>query len=329
MKYQTLTLVMLAGAALTLGALGWSQRVAVQEVLAQNQDARALYAQIEAHTRQLRDSPQDASLWYNRGVLRAQAGEDTSALADLKRALALTPNDPESLYNLAWVEMRLGQNKAALKHLTALLQMQPKHLDARWNRAWLQQALKNQAAAQRDYRFIETHLQKQLKPLEKAELAALLQKPAAAAAAYALALKKQPGQPKALLGQARSLLALKQAAGAEPLLAAAVQQRLNPAQKADLLRLRAEMALLQKKPQMALADYLSLRQSEPPNPRLELQIASLMAELGQESEAQTYLIRALKQAPHLQKDPLLQGRAFFRLRRLPEVQTLLAGSKAP
>jgi tetratricopeptide (TPR) repeat protein len=326
-KYKTLTRLLLLGSALTLGALGWSQRGAVQEVLARNQDSQAVYAQIQTHTRRLQDSPQDASLWYNRGVLRAQAGDNKAAAADLKRALELEPHDTDGLYNLAWVELRQGQNKVALKHLTQLLQIEPHHLDARWNRAWLQQRLKNQAAALHDYRFIEKYLQKQLKPLEKAELAALLQKPAVAAAAYALALKKEPGQPDALLGRARSLLALKQVSEAEPVLAKAFQQRLNPTQKADLLTLRAELALLQKKPQLALADYLSLRQYEPQNARLELQIASLMAQLGQESQAQEHLTRALKMAPDLQKDPLLQGREFFRLRRLPEVQALLGGSK--
>ncbi len=326
-KYKTLTRLLLLTSALTLGGLGWSQRGAVQAVLAQNQVSQAVYAQIQTHTQRLQDSPQDAALWYNRGVLRAQAGDDKAAAADLKRALELEPNDPDGLYNLAWVELRQGQNKGALKHLTQLLQIDPHHLDARWNRAWLQQRLKNPAAAAHDYRFIEKHLQKQLKPLEKAELAALLQKPAVAAAAYALALKKDPGQPDALLGRARSLLALKQAQAAEPVLAEAFQQRLNPTQKAELLKLRAEMALLQKKPQMALADYLSLRQYEPQNARLQLQIASLMAQLGQESQALDHLIRALKQAPDLQKDPLFQGREFFRLRRLPELQALLGGGK--
>jgi len=327
-RYQTLTRLLLLGSALTLGALAWAQRGAVQAVLAHSQASQAVYAQIQTHTRHLQDSPQDASLWYNRGVLRAQIGEDNAAAADLSRALALSPDDRDSLYNLAWVELRQGHNKAALKHLNRLLQMDPHHLDARWNRAWLQQQLKNPAAAAHDYRFIEKHLQKQLKPLEKAELAALLQKPAVAAAAYALALKTEPGQPAALLGRARSLLALKQAQAAEPVLAEAFQQRLNPTQKAELLKLRAEMALLQKKPQLALADYLSLRQYEPQNARLQLQIASLMAQLGQETQAQEYLIQALKQAPDLQKDLLFQERAFFRLRRLPEVQALLAGKKA-
>lgn len=329
-RYQTLTRLMLLGTALTLGGLGWSQRGGLQAFLQKRQAIQAVYAQIEEHTRQLRDSPQDALLWYNRGVLRAQtAGLEQAALADLKRAHQLEPEDPETLYNLAWLELRLGQNPAALKHLTRLLQIDPYHLDGRWNRAWLQQQLKNPQAAQQDYRFIQKKLSKKLSPLEKAQLAALLNRPKEAAEAYAQALKKSPGQLDALLGRARSLVVLQQFAAAEPILAEAFKQPLSPEQRAELLKLRAEVALSQKKPDSALKDYLSLLQLQPQNARLQLQIAGLLAQAGQEGQAVNYLTQALKRAPALKQDPLLQERAFARLRRLPELQGLLKASAPP
>jgi tetratricopeptide (TPR) repeat protein len=355
LKQKTLIRLLLLGTITTLSFLAWSQREIALAAWQNRQEEQSRWAEIQAQTDLLANSPKDAEAWFNRGVLHCHVEAYLPARNDFEQALKLEPNDPETIYNLAWVQLRLKKNSEALKNLNHLLQVEPFHLDGRWNRAWLYQKLKNKQAAQADYTFLEKHLATKMAPMDRAQLALVQQKPAQAAQAYAQALKKEPQNTRALLGRARSFMAMKQTEAAQKDLNQALALKNTPEQQAELFHLRAQVNEQTNKPEAALADYSQALQSNPSqilfraraelylaqkkipealadfqnalkldakNAHLELKIARLQASLGKNAEAIAYLKQALEHQPQLQPEAL-NSREFSRLRSDPLFQALL------
>lgn len=354
MKYQTLIRLLLLGTALTLGILLWSQGSYLTASVQQWQAQRSLYLQLKRYDQLVANSPLDARTWYNRGVLRVQAGELHAALQDFQQALKLAPYDADTLYNVAWVQIVLGKHQAALRNLNRLLEQYPNHLDGRWNRAWLYQQLQQPKQADLDYRWLKQHAT-QLDVEAQAQLAVHLHQPQKALALYNQILKRNPQHLKALLERARLLLKQNQPEAAlqdvqqglrvkpqaelyqlqaQALLAlkrwdealVAYSQALNLQPSAELYQARADLYLERRQSEQALADYRKALDLSPHQAHLQLKLARLYAQRGQTQEALHALQAALRLKPGLKKE-ILATREFLSLRRVPEFQQLLKASE--
>lgn len=73
----------------------------------------------------LEKTPQDADLWIDRAIARAEAERFWDALADLDRAAALAPARPEPHVYRASAHKALGQPRAALLDLERALELRP------------------------------------------------------------------------------------------------------------------------------------------------------------------------------------------------------------
>jgi tetratricopeptide (TPR) repeat protein len=86
--------------------------------------------QIAYLTRKIEKSPQDATLFNERGMLYRQKGDYDHAISDLTRALDLLPAMSRAYYNRAWVYLDLGQSDKALMDVEKALEGEPALGDA-------------------------------------------------------------------------------------------------------------------------------------------------------------------------------------------------------
>jgi tetratricopeptide (TPR) repeat protein/ferredoxin len=73
----------------------------------------------------LRQSPDDASALYYRGVLATQAGDADGAVAFLRRAIAADASRPEAHYQLGYVLVASGNPRAAIPSLEQAIALAP------------------------------------------------------------------------------------------------------------------------------------------------------------------------------------------------------------
>jgi tetratricopeptide (TPR) repeat protein len=92
-----------------------------------NENAEA----IDELTRQLAQSPNDAMLHNNLGVLQYEAGEKDKALASYEQAVRLEPTEPNYLKNLAdFYMIEQGRSEDAMKLYLEVLAQNPRDVDA-------------------------------------------------------------------------------------------------------------------------------------------------------------------------------------------------------
>lgn len=102
----------------------------------------------------LRETPNDASLWFNRAVMLQQLGRHEEALADYDKALALRANDAEAWFNRGVACEALKRSEDAIASYDRTLALQRRHLGALNNRGGAHAHLKRYAEALRDFETI-------------------------------------------------------------------------------------------------------------------------------------------------------------------------------
>ena len=83
-------------------------------MLAETGDADAARS---AFARALELDPDEATAYYNLGVLEQDAGNEADAIHMYHRALELDPTLAEAHYNLATLFDRTGDARAAIRHI--------------------------------------------------------------------------------------------------------------------------------------------------------------------------------------------------------------------
>jgi Flp pilus assembly protein TadD len=92
-----------------------------------NENAEA----IDELTRQLAQSPNDAMLHNNLGVLQYEAGEKDKAMVSYEQAVRLAPTEPNYLKNLAdFYMIEQGRSEDAMKLYLEVLAQNPRDVDA-------------------------------------------------------------------------------------------------------------------------------------------------------------------------------------------------------
>lgn len=71
--------------------------------------------------------------WYNLGLARAAAGEETSARTAFRRTVRLKPGHPAALFQLGLIEEKAGNTTRAIDYYAKALKHNPKMLDVRVN----------------------------------------------------------------------------------------------------------------------------------------------------------------------------------------------------
>ena len=96
---------------------------------------------------------------YNRGLLRAQVGEDNKAIEDFDFVLRLDPEDVIALYNRALLLDNVGDCQGAIRDLSAVIQEYPQFWAGYQRRAAIKRKIGDVAGAERDeFRVMKAHL---------------------------------------------------------------------------------------------------------------------------------------------------------------------------
>jgi tetratricopeptide (TPR) repeat protein len=82
----------------------------------------------------VRQRPDDAAAWNNRGATRVRLGQEVGALGDYTKAIELNPADPELHFNRANAYMLLGNYEYAIKDLNRAIELAPHYAKAYFNR---------------------------------------------------------------------------------------------------------------------------------------------------------------------------------------------------
>ncbi len=150
-----------------------------------------------------------------RGIAAHQARRVAEALEFYKTALKLRPDDAEtnSVYGLALVH--LGRHEEAEPVLRSAVAAEPDQIGFRLNLAELLEATKRFSEAMHEIERVIAQSPEFARGWEKSgDLSVHLQKPAAAARAYARALKLSPENPDLALKLVRALILLRDFDGA-------------------------------------------------------------------------------------------------------------------
>ncbi len=63
-------------------------------------------------------SPRMAFAHFNKGVILAESGDNTSALSSFSKAIELKPDFGEAYYNRGYIYMQLGQREKGVEDLS-------------------------------------------------------------------------------------------------------------------------------------------------------------------------------------------------------------------
>ena len=95
---------------------------------------------------------------YNRGLYYQNEGQDTSALADLNRAIAVRPDYADAYNNRGTILLKSGRPDEALQDLSKAIQLDSTKAQAYFNRGYIYYSQKRFEEALRDYtRVIDLH----------------------------------------------------------------------------------------------------------------------------------------------------------------------------
>ncbi len=87
---------------------------------------------------------------YNRGLLRAQVGDDNAAIEDFDFILRIDPDDVMALYNRAELLMETGDYRGAIRDYTSLIKTYPNFHQGYLRRAQARRSIGDVRGAQRD-----------------------------------------------------------------------------------------------------------------------------------------------------------------------------------
>lgn len=119
--------------------------------------------------------PKSSSLFYGRGVKRAQLGDrPTDAILDFSRAIELNPKLQQAYTNRGMLLGQLGKRKDALKDLNSALDLAPQDSIALFNRGVINSKLDQNAEAKADFeKVIELNSHPQAVASAKTQLSQL------------------------------------------------------------------------------------------------------------------------------------------------------------
>ena len=93
----------------------------------------------------------EASIYYNRGIVKSKLGQKQAAIADYDRAIAINPNFIKAHINRGNTKSELGQKQAAIIDYDRAIAINPKYADAYYNRGNAKYELGQKQAAIIDY----------------------------------------------------------------------------------------------------------------------------------------------------------------------------------
>ena len=107
----------------------------------------------EAFESAVRQEPQFAAAWNNRGVARARLGDLGGAVQDYTHAMALAPNDAEIAFNRGNAYAAAGNLSAAAVDFTTATSLRPGYAQAFFNRGAVRAAAGDYAGALKDWQW--------------------------------------------------------------------------------------------------------------------------------------------------------------------------------
>ncbi|MFN0202397.1 MAG: tetratricopeptide repeat protein [Bacteroidia bacterium] len=106
---------------------------------------------IIGYTQQIRKSPRNAELYYNRGVIYTILQDNVAAIHDFNMALDLEPALADAYRNRATVYIKLKEYEKSLEDCNMCIKLFPQSADAYYNRATVYYQLKKYPAALKDW----------------------------------------------------------------------------------------------------------------------------------------------------------------------------------
>lgn len=132
---------------------------------------------VDGFTEVLRQDPQNADAYYNRGLIRGRYLEDLEgALADLNQTLRLKPNQADAYNNRGIVKRSMGNNQAAIADYTQSIKVDPRNALAYYNRGRAYTSLGEKRKAIADFQSAarlfqqsgdQTYYQQSIRELQK------------------------------------------------------------------------------------------------------------------------------------------------------------------
>jgi tetratricopeptide (TPR) repeat protein len=107
----------------------------------------------EAFDTALRQEPEMASAWNNRGVARARLGDLEGAVLDYTEAMRRAPTDAEYVFNRGNAYAAGGNLAQALADYTTAVTLRPDYAQAFYNRGTVRAATRDMRGAAEDWRF--------------------------------------------------------------------------------------------------------------------------------------------------------------------------------
>lgn len=108
-------------------------------------------AAIKHYTDALRDNPDLAEVYHNRGTLKNALGQHENAIADWNAALKCNPDMAEAYFNRGAAKNSLGDFEGGVVDCSTAIDLQPDATPAYYNRALARMELKQYTAAIADY----------------------------------------------------------------------------------------------------------------------------------------------------------------------------------
>ena len=106
---------------------------------------------IEYFTQTIALNPNDATAYYNRGVLYGKLDEPSSAISDFTQAIDLNPALAVAYYNRGVSYTALNDYLSAISDYTQAIALNPNYVEAYNNRGILYRNLNDHSSAIRDY----------------------------------------------------------------------------------------------------------------------------------------------------------------------------------
>lgn len=101
--------------------------------------------------RAIKDEPENATAFFNRGWLYLKQGDLAAALDDLTQAISLKDGDADAYYNRGMVYIRMREYERAIEDFNRAIELNPVAVDAYCNRANAYHELGRHAQALDDY----------------------------------------------------------------------------------------------------------------------------------------------------------------------------------
>jgi tetratricopeptide (TPR) repeat protein len=111
-----------------------------------------LEAAADSFTGAIAENPNDARVYYNRGLAFHLLQRFGDAVQDYRRSIEIDPSESNAYYNLGLAHFELGNMQAAVKAYSQAIELSPSYAQAIHNRAHAYERLGQTSSALKDFR---------------------------------------------------------------------------------------------------------------------------------------------------------------------------------